>query len=64
MNLSPSIHIRSAWPTPIGKRLTDRMIAKYRKLGFYSHGIVQAEAKNTAVAKRKAAAARDISEFV
>lgn len=31
----PSSYIRSAWPTPRGKPLTNHMIAKYEKQGKY-----------------------------
>ena len=31
------IHIKSGWKSPIGVPLTDRLITKYEKLGFYGH---------------------------
>lgn len=39
--LSPETRpkIRSAWPTPIGKPLTNRMISKYKKQGFYATNV-------------------------
>ena len=34
--MKPSeVPIRSTWPTPIGRPLSDRMISKYQKMGFY-----------------------------
>jgi hypothetical protein len=55
-------YIRSAWPTPIGKRLTNRMIAKYKKLGFYSSSIMlKADAKAT---RAKRVKERALPEFV
>ena len=31
----PKSYVRSAWPTPIGKKLTNRRIAMYAKQGKY-----------------------------
>ena len=31
------VHIKSGWKDPIGVPLTNRLITKYEKLGFYGH---------------------------
>jgi len=49
ISLSTKAHYKtqsSIWDVQIGKNLTDRVIAKYQKLGYYSNGIVKAEIKN------------------
>lgn len=35
--MSTQGHIKSAWKDPVGKPLTDAMIRRYERLGFYGH---------------------------
>lgn len=63
--LSPDYRppIKSAWPTPIGKKLTDRMITKYAKKGFYGTNMeARKAAKESNTSKRKMS--RLMEEFV
>lgn len=58
ISLSPKANYvtqQSVWGTQYGKNLTDRTIAKYQKLGYYSNGFVRQEHKAKAVSKRKLA---------
>jgi len=43
----------SVWGTQFGKDLTDRRIAHYQKLGYYSNGVAKANFQNETQAKRK-----------
>lgn len=44
---------QGVWGTQFGKTLTNRRIAHYQKLGYYSNGLVRAEVKEKAISKRK-----------
>jgi len=48
--------IRSAWPTPIGKPLTNRMITKYANKGVYT---LLPKAKKSKTAAKKLSALLD-----
>lgn len=50
----------SLWSVHIGKPLTDRRIAQLQKEGFYSDGVVRAEAQTK---KRKAAKAVNLERL-
>lgn len=43
----------SVWGTQFGKDLTDRRIAHYQKLGYYSNGVARANFQNETQEKRK-----------
>lgn len=58
MNINASyVTQQSLWSVHIGKPLTNRRIAQLQKEGFYSDGVVRAEAQTK---KRKAVSNRKI----
>lgn len=64
--------IKSTWPTPIGKPLTNRRITHYKKLGYYQTGriedspaeIVKREKKKNAIRKIKKNVLMMLEEFM
>lgn len=62
LSMSPSARYttqQSIWSVQIGKNLTDRIIAKRQREGYYSNGISKANFKNE-VAKRRRISRIDI----
>jgi hypothetical protein len=62
MNPDTRPPIKSAWPTPIGKPLTNRAISRYKKLGYYASNLTSAT-ERVKQSKQKRLSAF-ISEFV
>lgn len=64
------IPLRSAWPTAIGKPLTNRAIAKYKKLGYYATGFikeaqdVKKKVMKSLTPKKQTKPKPDYSEFI
>ena len=56
--------IRSAWPTPIGKPLTNRKIAKYQKAGYYKTNLSSSPTPRRDAAPTNRKISRIVSDFV
>jgi hypothetical protein len=56
--------IRSAWPTPIGKKLTDRKISLYKKQGYYKTNLSSSPTPRRDSAPTHARIHKIVSEFV